>query len=202
MTASLPREYFERLYGESADPWRISDGWYERRKRALVLAALPSPRFSVVFEPGCSNGELTVELAARCDRLVAWDVVDAAVIRTRQRTATISGVEVRQAGLPDDWPDERADLIVLSEVGYYLAEADLTRAVDTATKHLVEGGTMLAVHWRHEAPDYPLSGDRVHEIITAAPRLARLGGYRDRDVLIDVFRRGDHESVAQREGLL
>ncbi len=202
VSPSLPRRYFERMYGESVDPWLISDGWYEQRKRALVLAALPLPRFSVIFEPGCSNGELTVLLAARCDRLIAWDVVDAAVTRTRERTATMSGVEVREGGLPDDWPDEKADLIVLSEVGYYLDEADLTRAVDEATRHLVEGGSVLAVHWRHDAPDYPLSGDRVHDIIAASPNLARLGGYRDEDVLIDIFGHGDDESVARREGLL
>ena len=202
MSPSLPTTYFERLYGESADPWLISDGWYEQRKRALTLAALPSPRFSVIFEPGCSNGELTVLLAARCDRLIAWDVVDTAVTRTRERTAAMSGVEVRKGGLPDDWPDQKADLIVLSEVGYYLDEADLTRAVAAATSRLTEGGTVLAVHWRHDAPDYPLSGDRVHDLIAASPGLARLGGYHDEDVLIDVFRHGDHESVARRDGLL
>ena len=202
MSPSLPGSYFERLYGGSADPWRISDGWYERRKRAVVLAVLPLPRFAVAFEPGCGNGELTVELAARCDRVVAWDVVDAAVTRTRERTVAMSGVDVRTGGLPDDWPDEQADLVVLSEVGYYLDEDDLSRAVGEAMKRLVRGGTLLAVHWRHDAPDYPLSGDRVHEIITAAPGLARLGGYGDQDVLIDVYRFGDDESVAHQDGLL
>ncbi len=201
MGSSLSREYFERLYGQSADPWRISDGWYEQRKRALVLAALPEPRFAVAFEPGCSNGELTVLLASRCDRLIAWDVVDAAVARTRERTAEMPGVEVRNGALPDDWPDERAELIVLSEVGYYLDAADWARTVDEAAARLLAGGTVLAVHWRHGAPDYPLTGDRVHEIIAAQPRLCRLGGYRDDDVLIDVFRT-DAQSVAQREGLL
>ena len=61
VTPSLPADYFARLYSESDDPWRISLGWYERRKRALLMASLPHERFSVVFEPGCSNGELTIQ---------------------------------------------------------------------------------------------------------------------------------------------
>ncbi len=197
MSPTLPGEYFQRLYGESVDPWRISDGWYEQRKRALVLAALPQKRFSVAFEPGCSNGELTVLLAARCD------IVEAAVASTRARTADMSGVEVGKGGLPDDWPDEQADLIVLSEVGYYLDEADLTRALVEAVGRLVTGGTLMAVHWRHDARDYPLSGDRVHEIVAAEPGLHRLGGYHDEDMLIDAFQHGDSaESVAWQQGLL
>jgi hypothetical protein len=202
MSSTLRAEYFQRLYDESTDPWRISDGWYEQRKRALVLAALPLPRFAIGFEPGCSNGELTVLLAGRCDRLIAWDIVEGAVNRTRERTIEMPGVEIRTGGLPDDWPDETADLIVLSEVGYYLDETDLTRAVSQAKGRLVDGGTLLAVHWRHDAVDYPLTGDRVHEIISAEEALFRLGRYCDEDVLIDVFRRGDAASVARVQGLL
>lgn len=202
MSASLPGDYFERLYAESDDPWRISDGWYEQRKRALTLAALPRPRFALGFEPGCSNGELTALLAKRCDRLIAWDVVDQAVSRTRTRAAGMDGVEVRTGSLPDDWPDEHADLIVLSEVGYYLVEADLVRAVNHAADRLADGGTLLAVHWRHDAPDYPLTGDQVHEVIATQAGLQRAGGYRDEDVVIDVFRRGSIPSVARQQRLL
>lgn len=202
MSASLPPDYFERLYARSDDPWRISDGWYEQRKRALTLAVLPRPRFEVAFEPGCSNGELTAALATRCDRLVAWDVVDDAVSRTRQRTATLPGVEVGAGALPDDWPDEQADLIVLSEVGYYLGEPELIRAVEQAIERLTAHGILLAVHWRHDAPDYPLTGDRVHELVAARPGLSRTAAYRDEDVLIEVFGPAEVPSVAREQGLL
>ena len=47
MTPSLPVD-FARLYKESDDPWRISSGWYGRRKRALLMvASLPCERFPV-----------------------------------------------------------------------------------------------------------------------------------------------------------
>jgi hypothetical protein len=66
VTPSLSADYFAHLYADSDDPWRISTGWYEQRKRALLMASLPRERFAVGFEPGCSNGELTVLLASRC----------------------------------------------------------------------------------------------------------------------------------------
>ncbi|WP_375483074.1 class I SAM-dependent DNA methyltransferase [uncultured Jatrophihabitans sp.] len=201
-TPSLPEQYFRDLYARDEDPWRISDGWYEQRKRALVLAALPSASFGTVFEPGCSNGELTVPLAGRCDRLVAWDVVDSALARTRERTADRANVEVRRGALPGDWPDEPADLVVLSEVGYYLDRTDLRTAVDHVAASLRDGGSLVAVHWRHPAPDYPLSGDEVHDVIEAHPAFERLGRYRDEDVVLDVLVKGNAVSVARAAGVV
>ena len=202
MTPTLPPDYFRRLYAESDDPWLIGRGWYEQRKRDLVLAALPQPHYGTVFEPGCSNGELTVALAARCDRLIAWDVVDAAITRTRERTRDCPGVEVRSGALPGDWPDEPADLVVLSEVGYYLDAVDLGAAVDAAVSALNPDGTILAVHWRHPAPDYPLSGDEVHAVLAEHPSLERLARYQDEDVTLDVLVTGRAVSVARRAGVL
>ncbi len=199
---SLTPRYFLDLYAESDDPWRISTGWYEQRKRALTMDALPHRHFGTVLEPGCSNGELTVLLASRCDRLLAWDVVPDAVARTTRRTAALPHVSVHLGGVPDYWPDEPADLVVLSEVGYYLDETDLTRTLDAATTALGEAGTLLAVHWRRDAPDYPLTGDRVHDVIRDRPELTRLAGYQDDDFLLEVFVAGDHRSVAQRSGVV
>ena len=111
--------------------------------------------------------------------------------------------------LTDDWSEvageEPFDLIVLSEVGYYLDEPDLRLAVDAATAHLEPGGTLLAVHWRHHVADYPLTGDRVHAVIGENAELERLGGYMDEDFVLDVFtttRADAVQSVARREGLV
>ncbi|MFE7421819.1 hypothetical protein [Rhodococcus sp. NPDC057529] len=59
--------YFDAMYAASPDPWGFGDRWYEQRKYALTLAALPRPRYRRAFEPGCSIGILTAALAHRCD---------------------------------------------------------------------------------------------------------------------------------------
>ena len=77
--ASVPREHFDVLYEGSSDPWDLRSAWYERRKYAITVAALPRERYRSGLEPGCSIGELTRLLAARCDRLLAFDFAESAV---------------------------------------------------------------------------------------------------------------------------
>ncbi|MFE7803067.1 SAM-dependent methyltransferase, partial [Nocardia sp. NPDC057440] len=120
--------YFENMYARDPDPWGFTTRWYEQRKRALTMAALPKPRYRNAFEPGCSIGTLSAELTTRCDRLVCADVVaqalDSAEARVERLPYTARGtVEFRRWALGEEWPDERFDLIVFSEVCYYLDAA-------------------------------------------------------------------------------
>ena len=78
-TSSVPHTHFDALYLRSSDPWQLASAWYERRKYAVTVAALPRERYRSGLEPGCSIGELTRLLAPRCDRLMAFDFADAAV---------------------------------------------------------------------------------------------------------------------------
>ena len=66
------------------------------------------------------------------------------------------------------------------------------------------GGQLLAVHWRHPAPNHPRTGDEVHQALAADARLARLAHYRDPDFAAEVYARsdGDLKSVAQAGGIV
>ncbi|MCX5045420.1 nodulation S family protein [Aldersonia sp. NBC_00410] len=204
--SSLPADYFRKLYDDDRDPWGFERHWYEERKYALTLAALPQPRYRRCLEPGCSIGVLTARLAARCDEVIATDVVDSAVIAARERVAAtpnIGTVRCRQWALGSPWRDlGEFDLIVLSEVGYYLDGDALRDALGDAVDHLDPGGTLVCVHWQHFAPDYPLSGGAVHRIVHATRDLNLLAAYRDEDLDIDVFVKGPARSVANVDGLL
>ena len=73
---------------------------------------------------------------------------------------------------PRETPNQTFDLIVLSEVGYYLSEKDLLIARDWIVNALRPGGHLLLVHWTPLVEDYPLTGDEVHDLflaITPAP---------------------------------
>ncbi len=184
-----PRSYFEQLYAANIDPWGFESRWYEQRKYALTLAALPNARYRSAFEPGCANGVLSEALAVRCDRVLATDIIASTVERARSRLAAFDHVRVQVQSLPDGWPiDEPFDLIVLSEIAYYFDTATLQRILRLVNQSLEPGGTLVATHWRG-ATDYPLSGDQTHQIIGRSTTLQRRGRYEDPEFLLDVWTR-------------
>ena len=197
MTARLPDAYFDRMYEGSADPWQLQNRWYEQRKFAITMALLPHPRYRHAFEPGCSVGVLTGLLAARCDHVTATDVAPAAIDAARERL-TDASVTLMQRSLDEPWPATDFDLIVLSEVGYYLQASTLREMLDREVPRLENPATVVAAHWRHSVEDYPMTGDQTNGVIAATPGLHRIGGYRDEDVAIEVFDTATPASVAAR----
>lgn len=184
----LPVAYFERLYEQDADPWGFSSRWYEERKYALTIAALPRARYRRGFEPGCSIGVLTAQLASRCDALVAGELVAEVAARARARVAAQPHVEVRVLAIPEDWPEGRFDLVVLSELGYYLTHAGLAALVERIDACLEPGGHVVAVHWTGET-GAPLSGAEVHAALDAHRAWTRLVHHEDTQFTLAVYER-------------
>lgn len=199
--AGVPTAYFAGKYERRADPWHLATRWYEERKRALTLAVLPDRRYGSVLEVGCSVGTLTAELAGRSDRLLATDVVAAAVDAARERVADQPHVTVRRHDARSGVPAGPYDLVVLSEVAYYLTRPELLDLVERLRPELAPGATVLGCHWRHPVAEHAQTGDDVQATLDRALGLARVAAYRDADVAIDVWS-ADPSSVADREGLL
>jgi SAM-dependent methyltransferase len=200
----LPDAYFDDKYAGSADPWQLAARWYERRKYAITLALLPYPRYRHAFEPGCSIGVLTEHLTRRCDHVTATDVAAAALDAADRRLVDAGSrerVTLLRSSLDEQWPATQFDLVVLSEIGYYLEAAELRAVCDREVARLERGTVVIAAHWRHRVDDYPITGDRANDIIGATPGLHHLGGYRDADVVIEVFDTGPPLSVAARTGV-
>jgi trans-aconitate methyltransferase len=170
--SSTQRSYFDAMYENDSDPWGFETSEYERRKYSVTLASLPKAHYGAVFEPGCSIGVLTEKLAARCDQLLATDVVPTAIQQARNRLGNRPHVIIERRAIPEDWPEGPFDLVVLSEIAYYFDEDDLGRIISLIIESTAEGAHVIGVHWRGET-DYPLSGDRAHEILDATPQFDR-----------------------------
>lgn len=189
--------YFNALY-EEEDPFQYRTRWYEQRKRALTLASLPRERFARGWELGCANGVLTAALAERCDQLLATDLSKGAVLAARAMTRGQTHVSIEQARHPQAWPAGRFDLIVLGEMGYYLAPEDMHQTAAQVVTSLAPQGVVIACHWRVPFEQARCSAAFVHGQLDAC--LPRIFSYRDEDMLLEGWST-DTTSVAAREGL-
>jgi SAM-dependent methyltransferase len=157
------------MYAADPDPWRFATSAYERDKYTATLAALPRRRFVSALEVGCSIGVFTRELARRCDRLLAVDVAEAALAHARA-TCADGHVVFKNARVPQEWPPGRFDLVVLSEVLYYLDAVDIARVGSLARATLLDDGVIVLVHYLGDT-DYPMTGDGAADAFVAAAGL-------------------------------
>ena len=184
-TVSL--DYFTGLYLAKDDPWDLATKWHDQRKYAVTMASLPRPRYRRCYEPGASIGLLTRMLAERCDEVLAVDSVDAAVEQLRSTTGDLPGVRAEVADLPAELPDGTFDLIVVGDLLYYFAAADLGKLLDGLAERLEPDGDLVLVHFRDRGGS-GWDGHQVHEA-AARPGLDRVVRHEDEWFLLDVFRR-------------
>jgi SAM-dependent methyltransferase len=185
---STSRAYFEDIYRDSDDPWDFETSSYEQRKYALTMDSLPKARYRRAFEPGCSIGVLTALLAQRCDQLVGSDIIPATLRAANRRLRGTSHVTLEALVIPHDWPLGRFDLVVLSEIAYYFDQRDLEAVLRRIVDSTEAGAHVVGVHWRGET-DYPLSGDRAHELIDEATGLCRLVHHLEDEFVLGVWER-------------
>lgn len=200
---SVPDSYFAEMYRTGSDPWHLAERWYEQRKYALTLASLPARRYRRAFEPGCSAGVLSELLAPRCARLLSWDRRPEAVEAAARRLEPFECAQAERGTVPEQWPDGDFDLIVLSELLYYLDAEERAWLLKAALRSLVDGGHLVAVHWRHHVPEHAAEADEVHADVRALPELQSLSRHEEDDFLLDVFVRVQDSGSADavRRGL-
>ncbi len=157
MRTRLRSDFFDALYASDPDPWDFETSPYEAAKYEATIHALEGRHYANALELGCSIGVLTRHLRAHTDALLAIDVSPAALERARAKNP---GVTFERREIPEDYPPGDFDLVVASEVLYYLDAP----ALDDTFEHF--RGTLVAVHWRGPTERYPFTGDEVHAKLT------------------------------------
>lgn len=165
--ASERRRTFDGLYRRDPDPWDCATSRYERAKRSATLAALDAGEYDRALEIGCGVGVLTRELARRCRRLVALDVSGVALAQARTRCAGARGVTFGRCEVPAQWPHGRFDLVMLSEVLYFMNRAEIEEVSRLAHDSLEADGACVLVNWTGEN-DLPVCGQQAAEIFARA----------------------------------
>jgi len=160
---SLSENYFNNVYRENNDPWNFESSTYEKDKYIATIQALPNKVYHNAFEIGCSIGVLSQMFAEKCEKLLAVDVANAPLIKARERLKDIPQVILKKMTVPNEFPDETFDLVLMSEVGYYLSLPDFKHLQQLITNHLEPNGQVLLIHWTPFVKDNLLTGDKVHD---------------------------------------
>ena len=147
MSKSIPPEHFEALYRRSSDPWDFERSAYEQQKYHDTLERLSRTRYDRILEIGCSIGVLSGHLAARCNAFLGIDCSPLAIERARHRHADNTNTHFDVMTVPAEFPAGVFDLIVLSEVLYFLNTRDLARLADWVNAALASDGELILVNW-------------------------------------------------------
>lgn len=186
---SLKADFFEALYQQNPDPWEFATSEYEAQKYATTLDALPHSLYQSGFEIGGSIGVLTEQLAQRCHSLLSIDVSEIPQRQAIERCQHLNNIRFELMSVPDKFPEEYFDLIVLSEVGYYWSLPDLMKAQGLILERMRSQGHLILVHWTVDARVLPITGDAVHDaFVELVPdRLKHLKSLTAQQYRLDLF---------------
>lgn len=136
---------FEDLFAARVDPWDYTSP-YEERKYEDTLALLPASA-ATGLELGCAEGFFTPRLASRTAQLTVVDISATALERARSRCAEFTNIAYEQLDVFADPLPYTFDLIVCSEILYYLPDrAALRPVLRKIIGALRPGGTLITTH--------------------------------------------------------
>jgi peptidoglycan/xylan/chitin deacetylase (PgdA/CDA1 family)/SAM-dependent methyltransferase len=138
-------DHWESVFAEE-DPWRYADSEYEAWKFNQTLSILRRARPKRALEIGCAEGHLTSLMAQRVGALTAIDISPTAISRARKRCKGLKNVSFKTLDFLTEPLPGRWDLIVCSEVLFYLPLAKLDFVAEKIAGGLEAGGLLLLAH--------------------------------------------------------
>jgi SAM-dependent methyltransferase len=180
---------FERRYRQEGDPWGYHSSVYERAKYDATLEACGQGPFASALELGGAIGVFSARLAPRCDVLTTVDFSPTAVRAARVQLADHHHARPILGEIPAAIPDGSYDLVVASEILYYLREDVLTATLERLRQVLAVDGRLVAVHWRPPGPERPHTAAAVHDRLRALPWLHETRDSSTDDYLLHAFER-------------
>lgn len=187
---AIGAEHFDAMFDQAPDPWGYDDTPYERDRFRRTVAALAGRRYAAALELGCANGALTDQLAPLCDRLLATDISASALEAARRRVGARPNVTLERRTLPGEVPVGPFDLIVASDMLYYLGLEGVVALVAELAAQAAPVCRMLIASYLGDT-ETRLTGEMSSETAIAhLPGWRRVHAERTGRLRIDVLDRG------------
>lgn len=199
------RHYFESLFAAGADPWKYRSD-YERLKYTQTLNLVPAGT-GRALELACAEGDFTVALATRAAEVVAADISALALARTAERCAHLPNISYRRLDLASDPLPGGFDVIVCSEVLYFVGQDRLPEVVKKLAEALAPGGRLILAHANllvdgSDEPgfdwSFPYGARHIGRTLAAEPALRFLRELRSRHYRIQLFVRNERPDGTHR----
>jgi SAM-dependent methyltransferase len=141
------RRNFEELYRRDSDPWAI--GLADSARYDRYFDAVSPYARGVVLDIGCGAGAFLARCQGSAERLVGIEVSATAINTGRERFPKIDFLH----GSADRLGEIQAlrglkfDLIICSDLIYYLSDRGKLQLLEWVSKHLQPGGILLLAAW-------------------------------------------------------
>jgi peptidoglycan/xylan/chitin deacetylase (PgdA/CDA1 family) len=187
------------------NPWRYDSG-YEQRKYEQTLSLLDGLTPENALELASAEGHFTRQLAPRVGKLLATDISATALQRCEARCEGLANVDFKTVDVLNDVIPGDKDLIVVSEMLYYLEDRERLKTVaGKIAGALNPGGRVLTAHAflvsdDPDAPgfdwDLPYGAATIAETFGATPGLKLEKSLRSDLYRIDLWRKSDDDIAA------
>ena len=164
-------DLIDHFYDKGGDPFGFDVNPDEQLKFRKTLEICGDGKLGRVLEIGCAVGSFTEMIASRATDVLAIDVSEAAIRQAKQRLHQQQNVRLETRTLPAEFPDGQFDLIIASDVLYYLTVEDLQTCMGMIEAALSSGGAMVAVHYIPRVGTL-LDGNELHDLMKAHSTLS------------------------------
>jgi trans-aconitate methyltransferase len=144
---------FEQKFRANIDPWNYTTSPFERYKRDVLVRACGCRTFGRGLELACAIGVTSRCLGQRCLRLLAVDSSLTALAEAKRRTRDSERITFRRAVLPNETPRGPFDLIVASEIAYYINQHALSQLLRKLEMALAPSGRIVVLNHTRQFDD-------------------------------------------------
>jgi peptidoglycan/xylan/chitin deacetylase (PgdA/CDA1 family) len=157
------KDHWNALFSRE-DPWDYSSA-YEQQKYRHTLEMLPEEPLAQALELGCAEGLFTEMLSNYAGEILAMDISERALERATERCAGQKNVTFEQHDIAQGLNVGNFDLIVCSEILYYLRDRYALAAFASQVKQALRpGGYLLMTHANMVSDDKTQTGFDFNEL--------------------------------------